>query len=84
MTEIPVDTFTVRLSVCSLPRADHHVHVEGFPLPRWQLIPCERAGKIQEDTQDLSCWDLTFLTLDGTPGANIVEASCLLLPMLSS
>ena len=64
------------------------MHVEVVPPPRWELMQCEKTGKLQEDAQDLACRGPTFMPLDGTScllfqGANIIEASCILIPLIA-
>ena len=63
--------------------------MEGSPLTRWQLMPFERAGKLQEEVQDLAFQGLTLVPPDRAYQllgrcSNISKASRLLFPLLSS
>ena len=46
LVEIPVEDFTVRCSVRTVPRADHMSRFEGGTLPVWKSMPCDRVGNI--------------------------------------
>ena len=39
VVELPVDAFSVRRSLRTVPRADHISHLEGFPPFAWQATP---------------------------------------------
>ena len=89
VTEIPVNTFAVRRAIRTEPQADHHVHVEGYPMTCCQSMSCEMTGNIQEDAQDLAFWGMTFFPPGSDScllgqGANITEASCLPPPLIAS
>ena len=89
VADILGEAFAVWGAVRAALRDDHQVHVEGVPPPLWQSMPCERAGKLQEDGRDLAFQGLTFVPPDGASGflgrgANIYEASRLLFPLLAS
>ena len=89
ITELLVDAFAVQSAVYAVPRADHQLHIEGVPPSIWKSIPYNRAGKNQEDLQDLAWQGLTFFPQYGTlwllvRDTNIEESSCLLLLLLFS
>ena len=89
VVEIPGEAFMVQRAVSAILRADRQFHVEVAPPPHWQLMSCETAGKLQENSRDLDCWGLIFVTPDGASlllgrGANIAEVSWLLISLLAS
>ena len=45
--ELLYDAFAVRCAIFAVSLVDHHVYVEGIPLPCWKSMSCERAVKLQ-------------------------------------
>ena len=49
IAKIPVASFVVRHAVSAVPGEDHVVHVEGILPSDWQMTPCERVGRKEDD-----------------------------------